>query len=82
MPRGSAAYVLAIVSVLTGIIGAGIYTFLDPIQQNLFRSTLFSTSTTYGADALSWQMSAWTYWPVIILLGIMMTVWIDTRRAA
>lgn len=76
----SAAYVLAIVALTAGLIGALILTVMDPIAQHLFASSLYDSSTSYGTDALSWQQDAWTYWPAFILFGIMLLVWIVTRR--
>lgn len=81
MARGSAAWVVAIVAVMTGLVGALILTVLDPVAQALFASSMFNSSTTYGSDALSWQQDAWTYWPAFILVGITVTVWVRTRRA-
>lgn len=82
MARGSAAWVVAIVSLLALIVGAFLLTVIDPIQQTLMGSALWDSSTAYGTDALRWQSLAWKFWPVIILLGIMVVVWTRTRRPA
>lgn len=82
MARGSAAWALAIVAVATALVGSLLLTVADPVMQALFASATYSSTTTFGSDLLSWQQDAWTFWPVIILLGIMVMVWVETRRPA
>lgn len=82
MARGSAAWVVAILAVTMGIVGSLLLTVVDPVQQQLFASGLWSSSTTYGTDALRWQRDAWMVWPAFILFGIMIEVWVHTRRAS
>lgn len=80
MARGSAAWVLAIVSVVTFFVGALLLTVLDPVMQAVFSSAMWSSSTSYGTDALSWQKDMWLFWPSMILLGILFTIWVKTRQ--
>lgn len=76
----SAAWVLAIVAVLTFIIGALMLTVVDPVMQALFDSTLWSSSTQYGTQTLGWVQDLWLYFPVFILITILLLVWIRTRQ--
>lgn len=80
MATGSAAWVLGILAVATGLIGSLLLTVLDPVMQTLFASPLFEGSTSFSSNALGWLMNSWTYWPVFILLGILVFVWVRTRR--
>lgn len=80
MARGSAAWVIAILAVTTGVIGALVLTVTDPVAQALFASPNYSSSTTYGSDLLGWLKHGWNYWPVFLLMGIGVTVWVKTRR--
>lgn len=76
----SAAWVLAIVAVLVFIIGALLLTVIDPVMQTLFDSSLWSSSTPYGTDALNWMQDLWAFFPVAILITILLLVWIRTRQ--
>lgn len=81
MARGSAAWVLAIFAVVIGVVGSLVLTVLDPVAQALFASPNYSSSTTYGSDLLQWLVYGWEYWPVFLLMGVGVTVWVRTRRA-
>jgi len=78
--RGSAAWVVAIVAPLAVFVGAMILTVVDPLMQTLFSSALWSSQTSYGTSALAWQKAVWTFWPVVILVGLLFLVWIETRQ--
>lgn len=80
MPGTSAAWVLGIVSVVTGLVGSILLTVLDPILQAFFASPSWSSSTSYGSNLLGWFQDAWTLWPAMILFGIMLLVWVETRQ--
>lgn len=82
MARTSAAWVLGIVSVLAGLVGALLLTVLDPVAQALFDSGLWTADTSTGANILTWGRDVWTFWPAFILLGIMVLVWVETRQPA
>lgn len=82
MPGTSAAWVLGIVSVVTGVIGSLLLTVIDPVIQAFFASPSWTSSTTYGSDLLGWLESSWALWPALILFGIMFLVWIETRQPA
>lgn len=79
--RGSAPYVLAVVSVTAIITGAILLTVTDPVAQGLFDSPMWSSSTDAGQMTLSAMVAIWTYWPLWILTGLLSLVWITTRRA-
>lgn len=79
--RGSAPWVLAIVSVTALVTGAILLTVTDPVAQGLFDSPMWSSSTSAGQMTLSAVASLWTYWPLWILVGLLSLVWITTRRA-
>lgn len=76
----SAAWVLAIVVTVAGGIFSLLATVLDPFMQYIFGSTLWTSSTTIGTDALGWGQDFWTYLAVIVLLSFLTTVWIRTRQ--
>lgn len=77
----SAAYEVAIVAVVSGLIGALIITATDPVAQAVFASSLYnSCGTTYCSNTLGWMQDGWMYWPAFILFGILSYVWIKTRR--
>lgn len=76
----SAAWVLGVLVVVAGLVGALLLTVTDPVMQELFASSMWDASTTTGSDTLRWQKTAWTKWPVMILIGLMLTVWIKTRQ--
>jgi len=76
----SAAWVLAIVAVVTFIIGALLLTAIDPVMQALFDSSLWVSSTADGTNALTWQQDLWAFFPVAILITILLLVWIRTRQ--
>lgn len=76
----SAPYILVIVALVTAIMGALVLTVTDPVMQHLFDSVMWQSDTEYGQDALQWQQHAWNFWPAFILFGILMMVWVDTRR--
>lgn len=78
--RGSAAWITAIVSVLMFLIAAILLTFVDPVLQTLFDSSLFTSSTAPGATTLRRIQNLWGFFPVAILIAITLTVWIKTRR--
>jgi len=80
MAKGSAAWVLTIVTVLSVIVGALLLTVVDPLMQTLFDSTLWQSSTQAGTNALGWQKSAWTFLPISILLALLIGIWIETRQ--
>jgi len=80
MVRRSAAWVIGIVIILAVIMGALILTATDPIMQRLFDSTLWSSTSTEGSNALSWQKAAWAFFPTAILLALLIQVWVDTRQ--
>lgn len=79
--RGSAPWVLAIVSVVALITGSILLTVTDPIAQGVFNSAMWSSSTDAGQMTLGAVVSIWTYWPLWILTGLLSLVWINTRRA-
>lgn len=79
--RGSTPWVLGIVSVLTLIVGAILLTVTDPVAQGVFGSSLWSSSTSAGQMTLGGTKAIWTYWPLMILIGILSLVWITSRRA-
>lgn len=79
--RGSAPYVLAVVSVVAIVTGAILLTVTDPVAQGLFNSPMWTSSTSAGQMTLSAMVSIWTYWPLWILTGLLSLVWIRTRRA-
>lgn len=79
--RGSAAWVIGIVLVTAFVVGALLLTVTDPVAQALFSSSLYQSNTSYGSNALSWVKSFWQYISVILLLGFLSFVWINTRRA-
>lgn len=79
--RGSAPYVLAVVSVVAIVTGAILLTVTDPVAQGLFNSPMWSSTTSAGQMTLSAMVSLWTYWPLWIMTGILSLVWIRTRRA-
>lgn len=81
MARTSAAWALAIVAVVTGLVGSLLLTVMDPVMQAWFGSAMWSADTTTGSNILTWAHDTWTYWAVFILLGIMVMVWIETRQA-
>jgi len=78
--KGSAAWVVAIVGVVTFIIGALLLTAVDPVMQSLFASNMWSSNTVEGTDLLRWMQSAWAFLPVAILMLILIEVWIETRQ--
>lgn len=80
MAKTSAAWTIAILAVVAGLIGSLLLTVTDPVAQALFDSAMWSSDTTFGSDALSWQKDAWNYWPAFILFGIMLMVWVETRQ--
>lgn len=80
MARTSAAWVLGIVAIMTGLVGALLLTVIDPVMQAVFASSLWTADTTTGQNILTWTRDVWTYWPVFILLGILDLVWIETRQ--
>lgn len=79
--RGSAPYVLAVVSVVALITGSILLTVTDPIAQGVFNSGMWSSSTDAGKMTLDATVALWTYWPLWILTGLLSLVWINTRRA-
>lgn len=76
----SAAYVIAIVAVVSFFMGAFILTATDPFMQGLFGTMLWSSETSWGSDALGWYKSLWGFVGMAILITILMTVWINTRQ--
>lgn len=80
MATTSAAWVVAIMSVITGIMGSLLLTVVDPVMQAFFDSPLFTATTTYGSNWMTWAQDAWALWPSLILFGIMLFVWIETRK--
>lgn len=80
MPGTSAAWVLGIMSVLTGVIGSLLLTVIDPVLQAFFAAPTWTSSTTFGSNLLGWLTDAWALWPALILFGIMILVWIGTRQ--
>lgn len=79
--RGSAPYVIGIVSVVALITGSILLTVTDPIAQGVFSSPMWSSSTDAGQMTLGAIVAIWTYWPLWILTGLLSMVWIKTRRA-
>lgn len=79
--RGSAAWVIAIVTVVALIVGSLLLTVADPVVQALFSSSMWQSTTSYGTDTLAWGKSLWTYLSLILLLGFLSMVWVHTRRA-
>jgi len=82
MPRGSAAWIIAIVSALTFVVGAVLLTAVDPVMQAFFSSTIWSASTEDGTNALNWMKAAWAFIGPAILITILLEVWIKTRQPA
>lgn len=82
MPRGSAAWIVAIVGILAFITGAFVFTAVDPVMTAIFNSPLWESSTTHGSNALKWQKRAWLFAPTGVMLAILMTIWIETRQTA
>lgn len=80
MPRGSAAYVIAVVAIMSFIIGGLVYASLDPMMQAIFDSELWTSSTTHGKNALEWQKRIWLFAPTFVLVSIVTTIWIETRQ--
>lgn len=78
--RGSAAWVLPIVSVTAVLVGAILLTVLDPVAQAAFSSSMYNSSTSAGQMTTGAMEDMWKYWPLFILLGIMFLVWVVTRR--
>ena len=76
----SAAFVLVILALVTGLMGTLLLTVTDPVMQHLFASALWESNTEYGQNALQWQQHAWNFWPAFILLGVLTMVWVRTRR--
>lgn len=82
MARGSAAWILAIAVPLAFFMGALLFTVTDPLMQNVFASSLWTAQTSWGADLLVWQRDIWKFLPVAVLLSLLTTVWVKTRRPA
>lgn len=80
MVGSSAAWKLAIVAPLTGLVGSLLLTVVDPVMQAWFDSGIWTADTTTGSNLLTWAQDSWTYWAVAILLGIMVMVWVETRQ--
>jgi cytochrome c oxidase assembly factor CtaG len=78
----SAAFVLAIVVVLSFIVGAFMLTVTDPVIQSFFDSTLGSADTQDGSNLISWLGIAWATLPAVILIGLLLKTWVSTRRPA
>jgi len=76
----TAAWVVAIVAVLSMLVGAFMSTTLDPIIQALFNNPNWSSNTAAGTDTLLWMEQLWAFLPAAVLLGILTTVWIATRQ--
>jgi hypothetical protein len=81
MAKGSAAWILAIVIPVVFVMGAFLLSVIDPLMQNVFTSSLWNSDTAAGTNALAWVKSLWTFWPLGILLGATVLVWVRTRRA-
>lgn len=79
--KGSAAYIIAILTVVMFIAGAILLTVVDPVVQALFSSSMWESTTSYGQNTLTWGRNLWKYIGLILLLGYLSMVWIHSRRA-
>lgn len=71
---------LFIEAVLAFIITAFIYTVLDPIQQALMNSGIWSSTTTYGQTTLGWFADGWQWVMVWALFTMLFHVYVHSRR--
>lgn len=78
----SAAWLLAIVAILTFLIGALLLSSIDPVMQALFASDMWSSSTSYGTRSLGWTEDLWAFFPLAIMITILLVVWVRTRQPA
>lgn len=81
MARNSAAWVVGIVAILAFLMGTLILSATDPIMQDLFDSSLWTSSTADGQNALNWQKAAWGFLSTAILIAILFMVLIETRQS-
>lgn len=79
--RGSAAWLTAIVATVMFVIGALLLSVVDPVMQTLFDSSLFTAETVIGTTFLGYLTDFWSFLAIAILIAILLTVWIGTRRA-
>lgn len=80
MARGSVAWIMVVVGVTAFFVGALLLTVTDPVIQGLFASPMWSSTTTFGTDALQWAEWLWQYLSLFVLLGFLSLVWINSRR--
>lgn len=78
--RGSAAWVVTIVVIIGFIVGALVFSVVDPVAQALFDSAIWSSDTADGQNLLSWLERSWAFAPAAVLLGLLTTVWVETRQ--
>lgn len=79
--RGSAAWVVVVVTTTAMVVGALLLTVTDPVAQGLFASDMYTSTTAFGSNLLTWVQNLWTYLSAFILIGLLSLVWVTTRRA-
>ena len=77
---GSAAWILGILVIVGFIMGVLVLSMVDPFVQGLFDSQLWTSDTTEGTNLLNWGHAAWVTLPVIILISLLVTIWVETRN--
>jgi len=80
MPKGSAAWIVAIVSVMVGYRRSPTDHCDGPCDASTFDSALWSSSSKDGTNALKWQVRIWSFVPTAIMVGILFIIWIETRQ--